>query len=252
MLVVEEDPVDLLLYEKLLQGSGFQVLPARTLAEARRVLRRLRPMAVLLDIMLDAESGWSLLTEMKAQAATKDIPILVLTVVDGKERALALGAADFCLKPIDQDWLLDRLHALEQEGPFSTVLIIDDEEADRYLLKGLLTAQGRFAILEAATGEEGLRRAREERPDVIFLDLVMPDMTGFEVLERLKADDGTRDIPVIINTSAVLGEDERRRLTAGTVAILSKSAGGRGRAFSTIREALIQAGLRLTSPGQES
>ena len=161
---------------------------------------------MLLDILLEAESGWTLLTEMKGQAATRDIPILVLTVVDGKERALALGAADFCLKPIDQDWLLDRLDALEQGGPLNTVLIIDDEEADRYVLKGLLTAQGRFAIVEAANGEEGLRRAREERPDVIFLDLIMPDMTGFEVLERLKSDDATKGIP---GDHQYLGDPER-------------------------------------------
>ena len=251
VLVVEDDPVDLLLYEKYLEGSAFQVLPARTVGEARRVLRRVRPLAVLLSILLEAESGWTLLTEIKGQAATRDIPILVLTIVEGKEQALALGAADFCLKPIDRDWLLSRLVALEQGGPLNTVLIIDDEEADRYVLKGLLTAQGRFAILEAANGEEGLRRAREERPDVIFLDVIMADMTGFEVLERLKSDNATKGIPVILNTSAILSEEERRRLTAGTAAILSKSAVPAEEAFVTVREALIHAGLKLTPADTE-
>ncbi len=251
VLVVEDDPVDLLLYEKYLEGSAFQVLPARTVGEARRVLRRVRPLAVLLSILLEAESGWTLLTEIKGQAATRDIPILVLTIVEGKEQALALGAADFCLKPIDRDWLLGRLVVLEQGGPLNTVLIIDDEEADRYVLKGLLTAQGRFAILEAANGEEGLRRAREEWPDVIFLDVIMADMTGFEVLERLKSDNATKGIPVILNTSAILSEEERRRLTAGTAAILSKSAVPAEEAFVTVREALIHAGLKLTPADTE-
>ncbi len=251
VLVVEDDPVDLLLYEKYLEGSAFHVLPARTIGEARRVLRRVRPLAVLLSIFLEAESGWTLLTEIKGQAATRDIPILVLTIVEGKEQALALGAADFCLKPIDRDWLLGRLVVLEQGGPLNTVLIIDDGEADRYVLKGLLTAQGRFAILEAANGEEGLRRAREERPDVIFLDVIMSDMTGFEVLERLKSDNATKGIPVILNTSAILSEEERRRLTAGTAAILSKSAVPAEEAFVTVREALIHAGLKLTPADTE-
>ena len=251
VLVVEDDPVDLLLYEKYLEGSAFQVLLARTVGEARRVLRRVRPLAVLLNILLEAESGWTLLTEIKGQAATRDIPILVLTIVEGKEQALALGAADFCLKPINRDWLLSRLVALEQDGPLNTVLIIDDEEADRYVLKGLLTAQGRFAILEAASGEEGLRRAREERPDVIFLDVIMSDMTGFEVHERLKSDNATKGIPVILNTSAILSEEERRRLTAGTAAILSKSAVTAEEAFVTVREALIHAGLKLTPADTE-
>ena len=251
LLVVEDDPVDLLLYEKDLEGSGFQVLPARTLDEARRVLRRVRPVAVLLDILLEVESGWTLLTEMKGQAATRDIPILVLTVVDGKERALALGADDFCLKPIDQDWLLE---PAGRAGAERTARDGPDHRrrgGDRHVLKELLSAQGRFAIVEAANGEEGLRRAREDRPDVIFLDLVMPDMTGFEVLDRLKSDTATNGIPVIINTSAILSEEERRRLTAGTAAILAKSAATAEEAFVTIREALIHAGLNLTPADME-
>ena len=248
VLVVEDDPVDLLLYEKHLEGSAFQVLPARTVGEARRVLRRVRPLAVLLNILLEAESGWTLLAEIKGQPATRDIPILVLTIVDGKEQA-------------PWPWrrrLLSQAHrpglAAEPAGRAgaradrsSTVLIIDDEEAGSHVLKGLLTAQGRFAILEAASGEEGLRRApREERPDVIFLDVIMSDMTGFEVLERLKSDNATKGIPVILNTSAILSEEERRRLTAGTAAILSKSAVAAEEAFVTVREALIHAGLKLT------
>ena len=250
VLVVEDDPVDLLLYEKYLEGSAFQVLLARTVGEARRVLRRVRPLAILLNILLEAESGWTLLTEIKGQAATRDIPILVLSIVEGKEQALALGAADFGLKPIDRDWLLSRLVALERGGPLSTVLIIDDEEADRYVLKGLLTAQGRFATLEAASGEEGLRRAREERPDVIFLDLVMSDMTGFEVHERLKSDDATKVFPSssIHRRFCVRGA---RRLTAGTAAILSKSAVTAEEAFVMVREALIRAGLKLTPADTE-
>lgn len=252
VLVVEDDPVDLLLYEKALVGSGFQVLPARTLGEARRVLRRVRPTAVLLDILLDAESGWTLLSELKGQAATRDIPILVLTVVEGQEQALALGAADFRLKPIDPDWLLGRLNALQEGGPRNAVLIIDDEEAARFRLKGQLAAQGRFTILEAASGEEGILRAREAQPDVIFLDLILADMTGFEVLERLRADDLTKGVPVIINTSADLGEEERRRLAPRSAAILSKSTVPVEEAFVAIRDALIRAGFGLNPSDTES
>ena len=249
LLVVEDDPVDLLLYEKYLEGTGFQILPARTLAEARRVLRRVRPAAVLLDIFLDAESGWSLLAEIKGQASTGDIPILVLTVVDGREQALALGATDFRLKPIDRDWLLGRLDSLAGPGTSPTALIIDDEEADRRLLRGLLAAHGRFSIVEASAGREGLALAAECGPDVIFLDLVMGDMTGFEVLDRLKSDPATGRIPVIINTAADLGADERRRLDPGTAAILSKSPGSAEEAFATIRDALARAGLSLAPSG---
>ena len=247
LLVVENDPVDLILYEKILQGSDFQVLPARTLDEARRVLRRVRPVAVLLDLMLEVESGWNLLTELKAQASTRDVPVLVMTVVDGQERALALGADHFCLKPVNQTWLLDRLNALTAKGPVETVLIIDDTESDRRLLRELLTAGGQYRIVEARDGGEGLRRARDDHPSVIFLDLVMQDMTGLEVLDRLKHDLATSDIPVIIHTSKDLGDDERKRLGVNAAAILEKSIGTRQEVFARIREALIKAGLTLVS-----
>ncbi|WP_165252769.1 ATP-binding protein [Paludisphaera soli] len=251
VLVVEDDPVDLLLYENHLRGSGFQVLPARSLDEARRVLDRVRPVAVLLDVVLDAGSGWSLLAEMKGSEANREVPIFVVSVLDGRERAMGLGAADFHLKPIGRDWLLGRLEALGAARPLDTILIIDDEEADRYALKGLLNAQGRFAIVEAPSGEEGLRRARAERPDAIFLDLFMPDMTGFEVLERLKSDEGTRDIPVVLNTSGVLDDRDLGRLAPKTAMILSKSAGTAEEASATIREALANAGLNLDPAGPE-
>ena len=164
---------------------------------------------------------------------------------------MALGAADFRLKPIDRDWLLGRLAPLVRGGTPKTILVIDDSEADRRVLKGLLTAHGRFAILEAGRGDEGLRRAREERPDAIFLDLVLPDMTGFEVLEHLKSDPDVSGVPVILNTSATLDEQEIKRLVPKTTAILSKSIGTAEEAFATIREALAGAGLSPAPSGAE-
>jgi signal transduction histidine kinase len=132
-----------------------------------------------------------------------------------------------------------------------TILIIDDDEADRYLLKSLLVAQGRFAIVESSGGEEGLRMARDVQPDVIFLDLVMPGMPGIELLGRLKSDEKTRSVPVIFNTSADLSEEDRRRITPETAAILSKFPGNPEASFASIRDALLRAGVRLTHSGTE-
>ena len=201
LLVVEDDPVDLLLYAKLLEGFGCHVLLARTLDEARRALRRTRPVAVLLDIVMEAESGWTLFAELKARDKTKNIPVIVLTVVDGQERALELGGDDFCLKPIDRGWLLDRLGVLRTWGSVEKILLIDDSESDRCLLREVLSEIGYRKVNEAPDGQEGLRLVREERPDVIFLNLMMPDMTGLEVLERLKQRAATPAVPVIIITS---------------------------------------------------
>jgi signal transduction histidine kinase/CheY-like chemotaxis protein len=245
LLAVDDDPVDIILYEKMLQDSHFQLLPARTLDEARRLLKRVKPVAVLLDIVLPVESGWTLLNELKAQESTRDVPVLVLTVTDCEERALALGANHYGLKPIEQTWLLNRLEFLTATGPIQTILIIDDTESDRRLFREVLARGGRCRIVEAADGVEGLKIAREARPSVIFLDLVMPDTTGFEVLERLKDDVATRDIPVIIHTSKDLADDERERLKIDTAAIVEKGASNREEAFDRFRGALFKAGFSL-------
>ena len=243
VLVVEDDPATLYLYEKYLEGSGFRVVPAASIAEARAILKGVRPAAVLLDVLLEAESGWTLLEELKRRASTRAVPVFVLTVVDGQERALALGADEFCIKPVERDWLLGKLEALRRRGPVETVLVVDDEESYRYVLRGLLEGLGCRA-LTAADGREGLRRARADAPDAIFLDLVMPDLTGFEVLEQLKADPATAAIPVIIHSSKVLDAAERGRLEAAAVAILAKDLASREAALGRLRAALVKAGLR--------
>jgi len=243
VLVVENDPTATLLYEKYLAGSGFQVIGVRTGAEAREFLRTVTPVAVVLDVLLDAESGWELLAELKAADATRPIPVVVVTVVDGADRAAALGADAFCHKPVERDWLVRRLRELVHREPTDPVLIVDDDEIARYILRGQLDP-GRFAVLEATDGEEGLRRARDAHPRAIFLDLVMPDLSGFEVLDRLKADPATRDIPVILYTSQVLDEADRGRLAGRVAAILSKGAAGPREATARlVHDALAAAGL---------
>ncbi len=237
VLVVEDNPQDIALYERYLEGSGFQVIAVQTVKEARQALKQFRPMAVVLDILLPGEGGWAFLVEMRADEATRDIPILAVTIVDDQQdKGMMLGADDYCVKPIERQWLLNRLKTLE---PVEKILIIDDEEVARYAFKKLL-AGTRYTVIEAVDGPEGLRRAQEEGPQVIFLDLIMPEMSGFEVLDQLKSDPATRDIPVIIYTGKDLEAEERRRLTEGAVAILSKEATSREIAIARIGEALAK------------
>jgi CheY-like chemotaxis protein len=245
VLVVEDDASTVLLYERYLRESGFQVIPALTLKEARQALKQVRPMAVVLDILLGEENGWDFLVEMKRTKATRDIPVLVCTIIDDqREQGMVLGAVDYCIKPIERQWLLNKLKMLD---PVEKVLIIDDEEVARYTFKKLL-AGTRYTVIEAADGPEGLRRVREEGPQVIFLDLIMPEMDGFEVLHELKADPATRGIPVIIYTGKEL-EEERRRLAEGALTILSKATTSREEAIAQIREALAVMARRQEDEG---
>jgi signal transduction histidine kinase/DNA-binding response OmpR family regulator len=247
VLVIEDDNEAQALYEKFLTGTGFQCLPAYTLTEARQILATTRPLAVILDILIPGENGWAFLTEFKSQPVTRDLPVFVLTVLEDRNQALLLGAEDFCTKPIERQWLLARLRQLAATFPISTVLIVDDEEVSRYLLKGIL-ADTKYSLLEAPGGLEGLRLARELRPDLIFLDLMMPDLSGFEVLAQLRQDERTRAIPVIVVTAKALDEQELADLREKTAAVLPKSTSSPEAALAEIRAALTRLAERRPRP----
>jgi len=243
ILVVEDDRQTLFLYEKYLRTSGFQIVPARTVEEAREALKRIKPAAIVLDIMLEGETSWALLSEMKTQAETRDIPILVVTVTNREQKARALGADEFVIKPLDQKWLTRKLSALARRaGPINRILVVDDDEVARYMVTKLL-AGTHYEVIEAADGAEGVRLARERKPQVIFLDFVLPGMTAFDVLDELKLDATTRNIPVIIHTSRSLAENERERLGREASAILPKQNLNREVALNRIREVLAKTGL---------
>jgi signal transduction histidine kinase/CheY-like chemotaxis protein len=248
VLVVEDNRETLFIYEKYLKGTGFQVIPARSLRAARRVVQEVRPIAVVLDILLEGENTWELIPELKRSRPTHDLPVWVITMVDNQHKARALGADDFCVKPVERAWLLERLQALAQAGAREQVLIIDDNEVSRYLLKGLLT-DTRYSVIEAANGVDGLRAAVQEQPRVVFLDLDMPGLSGFEVLRALRTEEATRSIPVIIHTSRVLEEAERATLARQTTAILPKEAPSREIALARLRECLAKIGSGAGSAG---
>lgn len=244
VLVLEDDRQTLFLYEKYLSRSGFQVLPVRTVEEARRTMQRMRPAAIVMDVMLEGETSWSFLSELKTNEATRDIPIMVVTLMDREQKARALGADEFWLKPVAEEQLLRKLASMARTGPVRKLLIIDDDDVHRYLLRQLLKDTP-YVLEEAANGPDGLRLARDTAPDLIFLDFVLPDMTAFDVLDALKADPRTRDIPVILHTSRQLQEEERQRLAKETATILAKHTVSREVAITRIRDALNKTGIGI-------
>ena len=250
VLVVEDDARTLFLYEKYLQGSGFQVVPARSVDDARAVLDRMRPAAIVLDVMLDGESTWNFLSELKRSPATRDIPALVVTIVDREHKARALGADEFYVKPIDKEWLLQKLRVLASRGPMEKILVIDDDEVSRYLVRRILQGTT-YEVLEAPDGPTGVRVAQHDRPHLILLDFVLPDMTAFEVLDQLKLDPETRNIPVIVHTAKYLDEKERARLSSDASDILFKQNLSREVAITRIREALAKSVVFVPTPDGE-
>ena len=226
VLVVEDSPEELAVYEILLRGSRYQVLHAATVRQAREMLRRIAPRAIVLDILLRGEDAWAFLAELKAADRTRDVPVVVASTVDDRHKGFGLGADAYVVKPVERGWLMTTLDSLTAAERGRPVLIIDDDETSRYVVRQLLNGT-RYETIEAASGAEGLERAREQRPAAIFLDLVMPGLSGFEVLDALRSDERTRGIPVVILTSKALEPDDHRRLDGKVTAVLSKSSSSR-------------------------
>ena len=244
ILVLEDDLQTLFLYESYLRNSGFQILPARTAADARAVLSRVTPAAIVLDVMLDGETSWPFLAELKASPQTRDVPVLVVTVVNRERQARALGADEFLVKPLDEQSVVRKLAALAKRGgtPISTVLVVDDDEVARYMVRKVLEGTD-YEVIEAADGAQAVAMARDRQPQVIFLDFVLPGMTAFDVIDELKSDPLTRHIPVIIHTSAELEAAEQAKLAREAASIIPKQSMNREVALGRIRDALTKAGL---------
>lgn len=239
VLVIEDDYETLLLYDKYLKGTAFQFIPAQSILQARKILKEIRPFAIVLDILLPDGESWDLLTEVKTNESLSKTPVLVATIVPDRLKGMTLGAYDYCVKPVDRKWLLDRLKEMTTRQMVKKILIVDDEEVARYVIKSHLSGKD-YTILEASNGIEGLQRARTDRPDVILLDLQMPGLCGLEVLHELKKDPQTRDIVVIIVTSKIFDREERLRLTAQAHAILSKETLTNESVVRQVREALTK------------
>ncbi len=248
VLVVEDNRQTLFLYERYLSRAGFQVIPARTVQEARAALARARPSAIVLDVMLEGEVSWGFLAELKENASTREIPVMVVTIVDRAQKARALGADEFWLKPIDGERLLRKLAELAKRGPVGRVLVIDDDEQARYMMRKVLTGAP-YSIVEAEDGPTGVDIARAQQPDVIILDFLLQHETAFDVIDDLKADPRTRSIPIIIQTAKTLDAVEQQKLERETAAILKKQSLSREVAITRIREALEAAGIRAETRG---
>ena len=182
VLVIDDDPGVRELMGRYLTREGFRVAVASSGDEGLRLARELRPDAITLDVMMPGLDGWAVLGALKADAATADIPVVMLTIVDDRNLGYALGAAEYLTKPIDRERLLAVLARYRRDRP---VLIVEDDAPLRELLRRMLEREG-YTVVEAEHGRAALDRLREGAPGVILLDLMMPVMDGFEFLAELR------------------------------------------------------------------
>jgi signal transduction histidine kinase/CheY-like chemotaxis protein len=239
VLLVEDTVEEALLYEKYLVAAGYQPLHARSVREAREALTLMRPALILLDVLLRGEDSWSFLTELRRRPDTESTPILIVSSVEDQAKGIGLGADAYLLKPVDRQRLVQQVAAMTGRAGVRRVLVVDDEEISRYLIRQSLASPD-IEVLEAATGAEAILVARADHPAAICLDLRMPDQDGEQVLRCLKNDPLTREIPVFVVTSKALDAVERDRLLEMAADVISKEALSRERILPRVEEAMRQ------------
>jgi signal transduction histidine kinase/CheY-like chemotaxis protein len=241
VLVVEDDPQAAELLKVYLEGAGCKVEQARDGEEGFDKARRLHPALVTLDLLLPKVDGWDLLARLKGEPDTQQIPVVIVSIIDQRGRGFALGAADYLVKPVSREDLINALQHTslirQSQREAVTVLAIDDDPMAVELVEAILAAEG-FRVLKAYGGAEGLALARRELPVLIILDLLMPEVDGFAVVEQLRADPATAAIPIIILTSKSLTPDEKARLN-GEIAYLARKGEFSRAAFVELVQGLL-------------
>jgi PAS domain S-box-containing protein len=210
VLVVDDDPDARELLSRHLQRGGYAVRVAANGEEAMQLARTLQPDVVTLDVMMPRMDGWAVLSAMKEDAELAEIPVIMATVVDNQSIGFSLGAADYLIKPIDRDRLV---RAVEKccPGALRHVLIVEDDAPTSELMRRALR-QIDCIVTQAENGRVGLERLNEALPDAILLDLMMPEMDGFEFIARVRAEPRWQRIPVIVVTAKTLAAEDFARL----------------------------------------
>ncbi len=238
VLVVEDDPAAAELLTRQLERAGFGTDVARTGTDALKMALERKPAAITLDILLPDLDGWEVLTRLKREAATSEIPVVVVSVVDNPELGVALGALDYFVKPVPANELINRLSRFKfgrKAGEKPRILIVDDEAANREWLKRILEPAG-FTVIQARGGREAIDLAKSRKPDLVMLDLMMPEVTGFDVVEALRADDRTKATPIMVLTAKLLTESDIRQLNGHVSTILKRGSTGASDLLGLLRQ----------------
>ncbi len=235
VLVIDDDPDVIYLLRENLGDAGYRVVGALSGQDGLQKARELKPFAITLDITMPNKDGWEVLHELKAHPVTKDIPIIVVSIVDNKELGYRLGAFDYLLKPIDRDAVLTALGRIAP--PHGRLLVVDDDPVVVDMIGQLLEGEP-YEVEAAADGQQALEAISRRRPDVILLDLLMPRMDGFAVIEHLRQDPEYALIPVIVLTAKTLTSAEHAVLEQSVLKVIQKRGLDRDHFIQELRGAL--------------
>jgi DNA-binding response OmpR family regulator len=207
ILVVDDDTSVRQLIARHLEQEGWRTVQASNAADALQLARESRPMLITLDIMLPDASGWWVLEKLKEDPQTAGIPVLVVTIVEDQRLVFALGASDYLGKPYDRGALIAKIHRLLPTLTGKRVLVVDDDPEARGMLTKMLKEED-AEVVAASSGDEGMTLVAQAPPDLVLLDLMMPGMSGFEMVARLRAQPASANIPVMIVSAKELTAED--------------------------------------------
>ncbi|HOT90649.1 MAG TPA: GAF domain-containing protein [Anaerolineae bacterium] len=237
ILTIDDDEGVITLFQRYLEKQGYKVAGMTSSEGVVETAKRLKPYAITLDVIMPGKDGWQIIQELRADPETRDIPIIVCSIMGEADKGLSMGVADYLVKPISEQDLLDALRHLERPGATGHVLVVDDNADDRKLLRRILEDAG-YRVEEATGGAEAIDLIHTTLPNLLILDLMMPDVDGFAVLENIKMTPETRDIPVIVVTAKELSPSERERLQKRVQALLQKGLFDQNQLLSDVVSAL--------------
>jgi len=221
VLVIDDDPSALDLLDRTLQGAGLRIVTAGDGREALKLARTLHPAAITLDVLMPGMDGWEVLSELKADPETRDIPVIMVTMTDDRNLGYALGAAEFLTKPVRRDQLIQLLDRYATGVDERHALVVDDKTENREVLRRALENEG-WRVSEAENGQLALDEIASEPPSLILLDLMMPVMDGFEFVLEMRRREAAREIPIVVVTAKDVTEEDRQRLNGGVVGLIER------------------------------
>jgi CheY-like chemotaxis protein len=238
--VVDDDNATRELIARGLEKEGFAVLTAASGEEGLRIAREKRPDVISLDVVMPGMDGWTALGLLKNEPGTASIPVVMVSMVEDRDIGMALGAAEYLQKPVDRDKLVATLRRFRGPRERRPVLVVEDDEATRAVIKRALENDG-WLVAEARNGREALESLQRAVPDLVVLDLVMPEMDGFEFVSRLRRTEAGRRVPVVVVTARELSPGDRRRLEGHVRRVFQKGSFSREELTAELRRAIATA-----------
>ena len=242
VLAIDDDPQVIGLYERYLNPQGYYVMPLTDPLKAKEQILKLKPFAITLDIMMPNKDGWSVLTELKSDPETRDFPVIICSILEQADKGFSLGAADYLVKPILEEDLVHALDRLNKNGTIHDVLVIDDDPNDLRLIEKILNQHSHYKPILAEGGRKGWEAINASPPHAIILDLFMPDMDGFNILEKLRESPILCNIPVLVVSGGGLTNEQKQQLNAFGQRLITKGSLNEGQLIESIENALKQFG----------